>query len=818
MSKQAGRKTLKRQRSERRIRRYGWVGVAVASGGGLLGVLPAGAQETAVESPAVAGGGFEEIFVTARNRAELAQDVPVPISVIGGAQIDRDRAFTVADLTQRAPGLTATTPNARRTGVSIRGIGKASGNDNMEAAVGMIVDDVFLGHVGMSYQDFTDLERVEILRGPQGTLLGKNTTLGVIKYTSRAPSFTREGSLDVELGLDPGATKTRGSYSNALIDDVLAYRASFFIDQQDGDLLYVDPSGGRWHERDRYGGRFQLLYTPTDDLSVRFNFDKAAVNENSNTKPFMIDPLTLDDGSTRGTTYTTRLARDYFGNYTPIIGSWDEIELDMAKPLQTDNAGFSAVVDWDVGPVTFTSITAAREFHFDANNDQEQTRFAIRRTGTLVDTDQVSQEFRVTASPSDKLDYQAGVYLFNIKTDSTSRNLNGIDAGAFFATNPQYAALNTPTGRPLLQQSLNDVLSTTFQNPETDSVAVFGQADWHLTPKTTLTLGLRRTWEDKTSDISKNAMFADGSPLTPTGNATADAIRAAQLGNVFGTLPGEPLEESSYSWLVNPSYHLTDDVLLYASAASGEKSGSVQFEAANGAPANVDPERSVNFEVGVKSYFSDRKVMLNANLYQTRVTDYQAVTNEPDPTSPTGFSSVLGNIPELRARGVELDAAYYVSPSLSLSFGAAYNDAVYTDWATATCPRNVAASVTVCDNTGRQVVGAPKWTGIFGVDYEFSVRGNFMGHVFANHSYRSEHNLEQLLSPYGEQGDYTITDLGVGVTRDSGSVTYQLDLVGKNVFDTHYTTSVNDFSNNAPVGFDGIGARRYVGVVLRLLF
>ena len=143
----------------------------------------------------------------------------MPISVIGGTQIDRDRAFTVADLAQRAPGLTATTPNARRTGVSIRGIGKTSGDDNMEAAVGVIVDDVFMGHVGMSYQDFTDLERVEILRGPQGTLLGKNTTLGVLKYTSRAPSFTPEASIDVELGFDLNASNARGSYSNGIIDD-----------------------------------------------------------------------------------------------------------------------------------------------------------------------------------------------------------------------------------------------------------------------------------------------------------------------------------------------------------------------------------------------------------------------------------------------------------------------------------------------------------------------------------------------------------------------------------------------------------------------
>ncbi len=141
----------------------------------------------------------------------------------------------------------------------------------------------------------------------------------------------------------------------------------------------------------------------------------------------------------------------------------------------------------------FTSITAAREFHFDANNDQEQTRFAIRRTGTLVDTRQVSQEFRFTGNGGDKLDYQAGLYLFNIATDTTGRNYNGIDAGAFFATNAQYTALDTPAGLPLLQASLNGVLATTYQNPETDSAAVFGQVDWHLAERTTLTLGLRRT-------------------------------------------------------------------------------------------------------------------------------------------------------------------------------------------------------------------------------------------------------------------------------------------------------------------------------------
>ncbi len=194
-------------------------------------------------------------------------------------------------------------------------------------------------------------------------------------------------------------------------------------------------------------------------MSVKLNLDGAFTDENSNTKPFMVDPTTLNDGSVRATTYTTRLARDYFGGYTPIIGSWDKIELDMARPLITDNYGASAVVTWDAGPVELTSITAARWFHFDAKNDQEQTRFPIARSGTLVDTRQLSQEFRLAGDINDRIDYQTGIYLFNIDTDTTSRNTYGADAGAFYASDSQYRTLNTVAGRQLLQASLRDVYS-----------------------------------------------------------------------------------------------------------------------------------------------------------------------------------------------------------------------------------------------------------------------------------------------------------------------------------------------------------------------
>lgn len=812
------------QASRRHPSRAAWL-AGTALFASLITSLPQAAHAHAAEEADAAAessvgeaadGGL--ILVTARNKTENLADVPIPISVVNADTIDQQHVNTLADVTQRAPGLTATTPNARRTGVSLRGIGKTSGNDNMEAAVGVIVDDVFLDHVGMTYQDFTDLQQIEILRGPQGTLLGKNTSLGVIKYTSKQPSFTPEGSLEIEVPLAREGIKARGSYSSALVPDLLAFRASFFVDKQDGDFLNVNADyPGRWHEQDRHGGRLQLLLEPSADFSLKLNADFAETNENSNTKPFMVDPTTLNDGSVRTTTYTTRLARSYFGGYTPIIGSWETIDIDEAKPLVTRNYGASLVATWDTGPVEIKSITAQRWFHFDATNDQEQTHFPISRSGTLVNTQQFSQELRFAGDATDAIDYQAGLYFLRIETDTNGRSRFGRDAGAFFASNAQYAALNNPAGWALLQESLANTRSVSNQHPISTSEAAFVQANWELTDRATLTAGVRYTREQKTSTSTKTIGREDGSPLLSTGNATADAIRATQLGTPYDTVIGEPIDSGAVAWLVNPSYKLTDDILLYASASGGGKSGAVAFDN-NGRRRNVAPEKTTDFELGIKGQFGDL-LWLSANLYYTKVRDYQAVTNIPDATSSTGFSSVLGNIPALRAQGVEIDGALTPFEGLTITFGGSYNDATYTDWSNATCPRAYPATIVSCDNTGRQLVGAPKWTAVAGFNFEHEIGSSGLSlYAFANDTYRSRHNLEQLLSSYGWQEGYHLTDAGIGVITEIGGVRTQIGIAAKNLFDVQYTTSVNDFSNNAPVGYDGIGPRRSVSAVVGATF
>lgn len=767
------------------------------------------------------------VVVTSRNRAEIAQDVPIPETIISGKQIDRDRIFTIDDLTRVAPGLTATTPNARRSGVSIRGIGKTSSSENAEAAVGIVVDDIYLSQVGMSFQNFTDLDRVEVLRGPQGTLKGKNTTLGAINYVSRAPSFTQQGWLELEAGgrmgedASPGGQKARGSYSNAIVDDLLAWRGSFFIDKQDGDRENVFTEGGRWQEKNRLGGRIQFLLTPTENITAKLNLDSAVANERGNTKAKIIDP--------RGG-HTSRLSRPYFdgGNYRPIIGkdNLDKVELNSAQPLQTYNRGASATVDWNLGPVTLTSITGTRKYHFDARNDSEETKFDIQRGGTLVDAKQFSQEFRLTSEPGGLLDYQTGLYYLKAEADTTSRNLYGADAGAFYANTANFNTLFADAaGRELLRSSLSNVYATNNQISKTDSKALFGQINWHLTDKTDLTTGLRFTHESRSNGISKSNTFYDGSALTPLTNANgasaaqvtaANAIRNGQTGNSYGYRDGD-LTENSISWLLSPSYKYNENVMFYASAAGGEKSSVVAFRTTNGERQDAKPEKSLDFELGFKSVLFDRRLLLNVNFYNTVVKDYQATTSTfvgttgPNATI-TGYRSDFGNIPEITARGVELDGAFNATSNLVLNFGAAYNHAVYTDWEEATCPQE--SSAAICDNTGKQIVGAPRLTGIIGADYRLPLAYGFTGHAFFSTVFRSKQNLESQLSEYGEVSGYSVTDGGIGIITNTKNK-FEINLVAKNLFDKRYTTSVNNFNNTYPVGWDGMGTFRYIGLVLK---
>ena len=800
--------------------------------------------------------GLSEVIVTSRNREESSQDVPIPISVIQSDALTRDGTVSIQDLTQKAPGLEATTPNSRRTGIALRGLGKSAGNDALEASVGVLVDGIFLTHPGMTYQDFTDLDRVEVLRGPQGTLLGKNTTIGALSFVTEQPAFTPEGAANFAVG-ERNARIANGSFTDAIIDGVLAYRASAFFDKENGFITNTGPGGGTTNEKNRAGGRVQFLFTPFEGFSALINADYAESDENSNTKP-VIEVLTNYNnaaGTPRVTTvggtgvpttaaavalqntgtntYTSLFQRGYFGGYQPIVGSWDTENLYYNLPVLTRNQGVSATLNWKLdSDLALTLISGWRSYDFDAKNDAQQTQFDTGRTGTLLTTGQESHEFRLTQTVNSAFDYQAGLYFLHFWNQSTGRTLYGQDSGAFSSGNGDYNLLySTAAGRQLLQSSLQNVFVTNKITPDTKSYAVFGQANWHLTDRGTLTFGARETYEDKTNTSTAAADMVGGAPLnnlTTLGQSlgatqlqinSANNIRTTTIGPLYSTVTGIPIKAYATSWLFSPTYKLSDHTMLYASAAAGEKSGSVQFTS-SGAPANVAPEKTLDFELGVKSQILHDTLQIDANLFQTRVRDYQQTTEVFDPATTAlknngtlYYQSILGNIPEIMARGVELEGTYLLTRQLSFNYGLVYNHAVYASWSQATCPNedDVKSSTSTCDNTGRQIVGAPRFTSTIEVDYHQLIVNGYEAHFWAANVYRSQQDFDNNLSRYGIQGAYGLTDGGIGVV--SPSKRFELDFVGRNIFSKQYTTSVN-VNSNGSIGYDGIGDPRWVGVEL----
>jgi len=785
---------------------------AAFAGISTLSMVNAHADETGTATSSVRSGqavsentstSLEAIVVTGRKREELVQEVPVPETVLSGAVLERDNAVTLGDLAQKAPNLMVSATNSRQTSVAIRGLGKNSANEAIQSSVGIIVDGVVLSQAGMSYSSFSDVDQVEVLRGPQGTLQGKNTTLGAVVISTKAPSFTPAYTFEAGYG-SRHTYDLKGSATGPLVDGLLAYRFSVYASEGDGPIKNnYAPLGGSWEGANKQGGRLQFLLTPGNDFTARLIVNYDASKEHGNLSPYILDPSTFANGAARTVTYSSRLARSYFGGYTPLIGpiTRTQVDLNSAQTLPVNQQGVSLELNKTINDYTLTSISAYRYNDFDFQNDFDYTHFDIQHlSGTVGHTKELSQELRLASPIGPVVDYQVGLFASSSDSYTLSRTQYGNDAGAFYASNAQYATMTVPQ----LQKSLNGIFSTTEVDPRAKSIAAYAQANWHITEKATLTAGLRDT--DETVGSIYNKAYTGGAAVT--GNAAA--IRATQLGTVYGYVNAGTQANNSVSWLINPSYKLNNDVLLYASASHGTKSGAVQLDS-DGHQANVKPENSQDYELGFKSTSFNRSLFFNANLYQTTITDYQSNATVVSATSSSGYASLLTNVGSVRMRGLEIDGAWNATSRLHFNFGGAYNDAIYTDYKNATCPVELNVT-TPCNFTGRQVASAPKYTVTIGVDYKLPISNTLDSHWFANDVYRSRANLSTTLSSYTWQDAYNIVNAGYGVLTKNGK--YELDLIVKNLFDTKYAVNLGQYSNSAGVA-EFWGDPRFVGLVFR---
>lgn len=780
---------------------------------------------------------LDTVVVTARNREEIAQKVPLPVSVVGGKTLDRDNVVAVNDLVKKVPNLGVFGSNPRQTSISLRGIGKNAANDTMEPSVGVIVDGVVSSYVGQSWNDFIDLDRIEVIRGPQGTLLGKNTTLGVVNIVTKGPSFKPGYNYEVRYG-EYNELGGKVSATGAIVDDLIAYRGSLFFNKKDGVLDNVWQSGPEtWNETNRVGGRLQFLVTPDETLSARIILDSIQSVENGNKSLLVGDgPATFADGETRTTTFASRLQRDYFNNpdgskYVPVFNGGiygdNKIEDSQARPQRTDQGGVSVELKKLLSDeYTLTSITAYREQHFDIKNGGV-TRFDIGNGGQQLWNDQTSQELRLNYKGDRNYDYQVGLYYLDAEVYSDDPTYYGADAAAFNASNSQWNALRAPKYRGLLTDAQRGVYRSYVLNPTTESYAAFGQINWHFTEKTTFTLGLRNTYEhkegrnrrelDRVGTGLTDARGSDDSKVGSYGldlNNTADlaawnaakalyrsAIGTSNAGDqgIYDWIEGDSISDNSVAWLVSPSYQLNNDVLLYASLAAGEKSGAVEFDTDSsstsyGQPLNVKPEKAENAELGFKSLLLNRRLLINANLYYTQLTDYQSNLTVIDESQVSGLRSYLGNIPGVTAKGVEFETAFAVTPGLSINFSGAYNRATYDEFFT-TIP-DISAT-RLADYSGKQLHGAPKVTLAYGLDYTRTLGNGYGLNVFLSNAYRADAYLQPSQSEYSLQKAYNLADGGIALDRANGK--YRFSLIVKNIFDESYKTGGNTYSGTNPI-------------------
>ncbi len=790
---------------------------AVLLGGSALfpALLPHAASAAPMADGAVAAAAnaeVTEVTVTARRRTENVQRVPIAISTLSAGQVESSGAYRLDQLKQLVPSVQTLTFNPRNANVNIRGLGGnvSLTNDGLEQGVGFYLDDVYYGRPGQSQFDLVDLQQVEVLRGPQGTLFGKNTTAGAINITTREPSQALGGTFEASGG-NLGYQQIRASLSGPIVKDVLAFRVSVAGTHRDGYIhnLY---DGRQLNGYDNFTARAQLLYTPTANLKLRVIGDYGLQRQDCCIGVVSGLVTTRVDGTALPNDFAARAAR--IGYTLPAIDPFSyNVDIDSRVRTQMYTGGLSAKLDYSTANYVFTSITAGRFWDWIPENDVDGTSKPAIIQARIIDRQkQFSQEFRIASAGNNTVDWVAGAYYFWQKLPGTTTTLYG-PYGAEFSLPP--SLYPTAASEALAKAALDHYQLTSYSRPDTKSFALFGQATWNISPKWAATLGLRYTREDKTGVFQQTV--TGGTPLASF--PTASQAYVATIRGVVGGANSYTVKsgEGNVSGLLTVNYNVTPDVLVYATYSRGYKSGGLNLSNIPATvPKVVDPERVDNVELGFKSTLLNRSVTLNVAAFSTDTHGYQ--TNIFDTNL---FTTYIANIGLVRSRGLEADLRFRPTEHFSAYLSTAYTDAQYVDYKNA--PPGVEwtgllpTTATYIDLSGRPLPGASKWAGSVGGEYTHSLSGNLQGYAGADYSVRSSYYAQVNDAPSSLVSGYGLLNLRLGVRWADGHD--DLGLWVKNAGETRYFETLGGGNTGGSGLITGIpGAPRTWGLTFRHKF
>ena len=735
--------------------------------------------------------GRDEIVVTARRRSETAQEVPLAISVIGIDQIENTGNFNIQKLQQLTPTLQVYSSNPRNTAVNIRGIGVPFGltSDGFEQGVGIYVDDVYNSRVAAAVFDFLDVAQVEVLRGPQGSLYGKNTTAGAINITTNQPTFDFQGRAEVTVGnLDYKQAKAAVS---GPLSETVAARIAIATTSRRGTIYNV--TSKQWiNAQDNLGLRGQLLFKPNEDLSITLSGDYSQQDAECCGTVFVRTGLTQRP-----------LARQYEAlaaaqGYSVVNRNPFDRQTDIDANLNAGNkiGGASLKVKWDVGPGTLTSVTAWRFWDWKPENDRDFTGLSIvSRSQNPSQQDQYSQEFRYNYS-ADKIDFVLGAFGFKQRIDTQGLEQQGTASSRWNLTNAAQINANI----------LNGLTARNTQWLKATSAALFGQASYKLTDALTIQPGLRLNYDKKSGFYQRVVTTGAGAILTcpqPTGS-----VGAAQCG-IFSPQTSAPSDSDwNFTYDVNVNYKIARDILVYATYAKSFKTFGINQNglptdaAGNPIQSDIKPESVNHFEAGIKTQFWDRRATFNLSAFHTDIKNYQATVTNGQLGVLRGY---LANAGKVRSQGIEADFSIRPSARFNAYANGAYTDAKYVKFVDAPCPPELAGGTTVtgtqtpsapgtpgglspanCDISGQRLPGVSKWAFSYGAEYDLPATiGGLDGQVYlgVDGNYRSSFSSNPSESIYTNVKGYALTNFRLGYRTEEG-----FDIFGwvRNAFDVNY--------------------------------
>lgn len=733
--------------------RNGLIGVVL-----FVGLLP----------PSALAEAMEEVIVTATKREQTLQETPVAVSVVGQGELEQGMVLDMNDLQSLVPSLRVQTfTSATAASFSVRGFGNGI-SVGAEPAVGTFVDGVFRSRPTSTMLDLPRLDRVEVLRGPQSTIFGKNASAGVVSIVTPKPS--REIEAQVEATLGKFDQRVLRGYASGGVSDNLALSITGMINRRDG---YVDTPAGidNLNDKDRWALRAQALFEPTDNVELRLIVDASEMDEKCCvTGNIIAGPA-------------TPLVNLLGGQIGPADDFAYDAFINIDRENKVEDAGISFHADIEFESFTLSSITASRKNELGPQSwDIDFSSLDLARGAVSQDIDTFSQELRLTSTTNGRLNWMVGVFAFNEEIESEGCTTYGdslrpyafaLTGGSPDGTGGPLGGLETLAGTPGAFYSAGSQ-SCLDAGQDNDSYSVFGTIDYELSDRLELTVGANYTKDAKDvfyTPTLNTDVFAAINLSTFLGGTFAPlaSLQFSPPGLGFPNVveDGES-EDTETTWQVALSWDVADNVNFYARAATGFKASS--WVIGNSTPSQRDqaaieaagiqtsnqlygarlsaPEKSTVYEIGVKANFNKGSAYLT--IFDQKIEDFQTRAYD-------GVRFIQTNAGELAIDGIELDVLYMPTENWRLSLGATYLDPIYEDYQNAPGPFGGAP---VVDRSGTEPGGIHDLSVSASVVYSFSV-GNWMGFARAEYLYERESGIDDTFPDIGREVGTANASVGV---------------------------------------------------------